>query len=225
LSGDLRPRNVVAISVRDVILHAALIYGLIRAGITALSLRGTTIPRDIPIDAIVTDAPQFFAQAAKVIRVDSTWLMGDGRAPNYDRLYQGSDDDVCRIILTSGSTDEPKGVPFTHRLLWNRIATYAFQQGSSFQRCSRLFCDLGVATSPGFRHATYTLFRGGTVYFLGDNPAAILQCLDLHQIQNMATSPGGLQEFVMYFERDSAFECPFDHIICQGAMLSRELSE
>ena len=55
-------------------------------------------------------------------------------------------------------------------------------------------------------------------------PAAILQCLDLHKIQNMATSPAGLQAFVKYFERDSAFECSFDHIICQGAMLSAELS-
>src|SRR5882672_4660325 len=65
LSGDLRPGNVVGLSVNDVILHAGLIYGLMRTGITTVSLRGTTIPRDIPIDAIVTDAPQLFPHAPK----------------------------------------------------------------------------------------------------------------------------------------------------------------
>jgi acyl-CoA synthetase (AMP-forming)/AMP-acid ligase II len=71
----------------------------------------------------------------------------------------------------------------------------------------------------------YTLLRGGTIYYLGEDPAAILQYLDLHKIQNMTTSPYGLGEFVKYFERDSAYECSFDHIICQGALLSKELSE
>jgi acyl-CoA synthetase (AMP-forming)/AMP-acid ligase II len=41
----------------------------------------------------------------------------------------------------------------------------------------------------------------------------------------MATSPYGLGEFLKFFESDPAFEVTFDHIICQGAMLSRELSQ
>jgi len=69
------------------------------------------------------------------------------------------------------------------------------------------------------------LGRGGTVYFLGPDPVDILQTIDLHKIQGMATSPYGLGEFLKFFEADSAFEVTFDHIICQGAMLSRELSQ
>src|SRR4029453_15887610 len=52
----------------------------------------------------------------------------------------------------------------------------------------------------------------------------ILQTVGLHQIEVNATSPYGLGEFLKYYEADSAFEVTFDHIICQGAMLSRELS-
>lgn len=225
LSGDLRPRNVVALSVNDVIVHAALIYGLARAGITTLSLHGTNVPKNIPIDAIVTDAPQLFSQAPKVIRVDPTWLAGDGKAPHYDRIYQNSDDDICRIVLTSGSADEPKGVPFSHRLLWDRVAIFAFQKGAHFQRCSRLFCDRGIGTAEGFLYAFHMLLRGGTIYFLGSDPVAILQYFDLHKIQGMATSPAGLADLAKYLETDSTFECRFDHIICQGATLSRDLSE
>ncbi len=97
-------------------------------------------------------------------------------------------------------------------------------KGSRFAHCARLFCDLGFATSPGFRYALSLLSRGGTIYFLGPDPTDILQTLDLHQIEGMATSPYGLGEFLKFFEADSAFEIRFDHIICQGAMLSRELS-
>jgi acyl-coenzyme A synthetase/AMP-(fatty) acid ligase len=216
---------VAALLVRDVILHAALIYGLTRAGIATVSLRDTTIPRGISADAIVTDTPRLFPQGQKVIAVDSTWLMGDGRPPNYDRLFKGSDDDLCRISLTSGSASEPKGIAFTHKSLWEKITGYIYGKGARFQQCSRLFCDLGIGSGPGFRYATYSLLRGGTIYFLGDDPGAMLQCLDLHKIQVMATSPHGLGEFVKFFEKDDAFECSFDHIVCQGAMLSRELSE
>jgi long-chain acyl-CoA synthetase len=225
LGGDLRPGHVVALHVRDVILHGALIYGLARAGMATVSLRDTTIPHGISVDAIVTDAPRLFPPGQKVIVVDSTWLMGDGRAPNYDRLFQSSDDQLCMISLTSGSASAPKGVAFTHKLLSERIFGYLYGKGARFQQCSRLFCDIGIGTPAGIRYATYTLLRGGTVYFLGDDPAAILQHLDLHKIQGMATTPYGLGEFVKYFEGDSAFECGFDHIICQGAMLSKELSE
>jgi acyl-CoA synthetase (AMP-forming)/AMP-acid ligase II len=69
------------------------------------------------------------------------------------------------------------------------------------------------------------LSRGGTIYFLGPDPADILQAIDLYKIQGMATSPYGLGEYLRFFEADSAFQVTFDHIICQGAMLSRELSQ
>jgi cyanophycin synthetase len=68
------------------------------------------------------------------------------------------------------------------------------------------------------------LSRGGTIYFLGPDPADILQILDLHRVAGMATSPYGLGEFVKFFEGNSAFETWFDHIICQGALLSSQLA-
>jgi acyl-CoA synthetase (AMP-forming)/AMP-acid ligase II len=86
-----------------------------------------------------------------------------------------------------------------------------------------LFCDLGIGTSPGFRYALSLLSRGGTIYFLGPDPSDILQALDLHKIEG-ATSPYGLGEFLKFFEAASALDTSFDHIICQGALLSRELS-
>ncbi len=224
LKTGIAPGQIAAVLVRDTILHSALIFGLMRFGVITVSLRSNRVPDGIKADVILTDVPQQFSGNTTVIAVDYAWIEGNGKAPDYERIHTGSEDDICRILLTSGSTGDSKGLAFTHKLLANRIANYAYSKGPRFAHCQRLFCDLGIATSPGFRYSLALLSRGGAIYFLGDDPADILQVIDLHKINGMATSPYGLGEFLKFYEADSAFEVGFDHIICQGAMLSRELS-
>jgi acyl-CoA synthetase (AMP-forming)/AMP-acid ligase II len=223
LKSGIAPGTVVATFINDTVLHTAIVLGLMHAGITTLSLRGPRVPQGINADVVLTDLPGRFAGEATVLTVDRSWLEGDGaKAPI---AQQGENDDICRIILTSGSTGVAKGIAFSHSELAARIAHYQYSKGPRFAHCSRFFCDLGIATSPGFRYAIVLLSRGGTIFFLGPDPADILQTIDLYKIEGMATSPYGLGEFLKFFEADSAFETTFDHIICQGAMLSRQLSQ
>jgi acyl-CoA synthetase (AMP-forming)/AMP-acid ligase II len=219
----IAPGNVVATYMTDTVLHTAVILGLMHAGATTLSLRGPRPIAGITPDVTLTDAPGVFSGAAGVITVDPSWLEGDGAAAPVAPCGDG--DDTCRIILTSGSTGVPKGLAFSHRMLAARIAHYTYSKGPRFAHCARLYCDLGIATSPGFRYAMALLSRGGTIFFLGPDPADILQTIDLYKIQGMATSPYSLGEYLKFFEADSAFEVSFDHIICQGAMLSPHLSQ
>ena len=223
LKSGIAPGNVVATFISDTALHTVFVLGLMHAGMTTLSLRGPRVPAGITVDVVLTDVPGRFAGEATVSTVDRSWLEGDGaKAPVSSH---GDDNDTCRIILTSGSTGVPKGIAFSHRELATRIAHYQYSKGPRFAHCTRFFCDLGITTSPGFRYALVLLSRGGTIFFLGPEPADILQTLDLYKVQGMATSPHGLGEFLKFFEADSAFEIMFDHIICQGAMLSRQLSQ
>jgi acyl-CoA synthetase (AMP-forming)/AMP-acid ligase II len=69
------------------------------------------------------------------------------------------------------------------------------------------------------------LWKGGTIYFYGEDPGSTLQAFDLHKIQNMVASPHGLAEFVKFYDANSAFQCGFDHIISSGGLLSIALSE
>jgi acyl-CoA synthetase (AMP-forming)/AMP-acid ligase II len=224
LQSGIAPGQTVALFVQDTILHASLIFGLMRIGAATMSLRSARVPPGIDVDVILTDVPQRFTEPATILGVDHSWLTGDGTPPDYTRIYPSNENDICRIILTTGSTGDAKGIAFSHKMLANRIAHYTYSKGPRFAHCPRLFCDLGISTSPGFLYAMALLIRGGTVFFLGDDPADILQAIDLHKIQGMATSPYGLGEFLKFFEADAAFTVGFDHIICQGAMLSRELS-
>lgn len=223
LKSGITPGSLVAIHINDTILHLSVALGLMWAGMATLSLREPKTVVGITPDVILTDAPARFALDTTVLNIDPSWLQGDRAANRVSGRV--NNEDICRIALTSGSTGVSKGVAFSHKVLSDRIAHYTYSKGPRFARCQRLFCDLGVSTSPGFRYAMAMLSRGGTIYFLGPDPADILQTIDLHRLEGMATSPYGLGEFLKFFEADSAFEVTFDHIICQGAMLSRQLSQ
>jgi acyl-CoA synthetase (AMP-forming)/AMP-acid ligase II len=224
LENGLAPGQTVAVFMNSTIFHAATILALSRLGIVTVSGRLGKIPKELGIDAVIADEPNLFAGMKNVIGFDLQWSVGQGTAPDYESIHRSKDNDLCRIILTSGSTGVAKAVGFTHKMLIDRMACYAYSKGPSFSQGTRLFCDLGIGTSPGFRYLLYTLTRGGTTYFLGDDPTAILPAFDLHQIQIMTTSPHGLGEFVQFFEQQPMFECSLDYIVCQGAMLSVDLA-
>jgi acyl-coenzyme A synthetase/AMP-(fatty) acid ligase len=225
LKTGLAPGQTAALFIVNTVLHAAVAFALMRLGIATVSLTRPRVPMGIVVDAILTDRPTLNWQPSdRTIAISYDWINSDGAAPDYDRLCPDDEDKVCRIILTSGSTGESKGVAFTHQDLAARTAHATYVKGPRFAHCARLFCDLGFATSPGFGYALSLLSRGGTIYYLGPDPTDILQTLDLHEIGGMATSPYGLGEFLKFFEADSAFETRFNYIICQGAMLSGELS-
>jgi long-chain acyl-CoA synthetase len=222
LKSGIGPGKIVATYISDAAFHITITLGLMHAGAITLSLRGPSPIAGITPDIVLTDRPAGFP-AGRVVPVDPSWLEGDGAATPV--RAKGGDDDLCRIILTSGSTGVAKGVAFSHRVTGARNAHYMYSKGPRPAHCARFFCDLGISTSPGFSYAMSILSRGGTVFFLGSDPTDILQTIDLHQIEGMATTPYGLGEFLKFFEADHAFETSFDHIICQGAMMSPQLSQ
>ena len=169
LKSGIVPGSLVATYINDTILHAALILGLMHAGANTLSLRGPKPIMEIVPDVILTDVPGAFLGQPTVLAVDQRWLEGEGGAA--PMLAYDDDNAVCRTILTSGSTGVPKGIAFTQSNLLSRIAHYSYSKGPRFSHCSRFFCDLGISTSPGFRYMMCLLSRGGTIFFLGPDPA------------------------------------------------------
>jgi acyl-CoA synthetase (AMP-forming)/AMP-acid ligase II len=226
LRNGLAPGQTVALLIEDAILHAALALGLMRVGIATMSLAEGRVPEHLTADVVITDSPQLFAgQSQSVIAANASWLQGEGTPPDYARVYRDNENDTCRIALTSGSTGKPKGIAFSHKVLAERLSNYSHAKGALFARASRLFCDLGIASSPGFRYLMYMLSRGGTIYFSGRDPTAILHYLQPFKVQGMAVSPHNLETIVHAFEADPDLDSGVEFIICQGARLSRALME
>src|SRR5262245_49041343 len=143
LRAGLARGNVVALHVKDLIFHAALILGLARIGVVTVSPRTTTVPKELGVNAVIADAPGAFINAPRVILADATWTMGVGK-PLADRsVYDVGDDDLVRITLTSGTTGDAKGIAFTHANVLGTAARYEFAKGNRFPQVVRLFCDLG----------------------------------------------------------------------------------
>ena len=70
LKAGIAPRQIVGVFVRDTILHTAMILGLMRMGVTTVSLRSPRVPDGIVTDAILTVMPREFAETTTVIAVD-----------------------------------------------------------------------------------------------------------------------------------------------------------
>jgi acyl-coenzyme A synthetase/AMP-(fatty) acid ligase len=225
VSLGLAPGNTVAIFIKDDIFHAAMILGLMHVGVITLSGRNPTLPKELRIDAIITDAPFPYANVGRIILADATWTMGDGRPLLPTQVYRGSGDDICRLILTSGTTGEPKAVGITHKMLFARISRHTTVYGNRLPQCSRTYCDLGFATSLGFQFLIYILSRGGTIFFLGDTPDGTFQAFELYKVQNMVSSPAGYAHILRFYESRVALQCGMEMLLSGGSLLSKSLSE
>jgi acyl-coenzyme A synthetase/AMP-(fatty) acid ligase len=217
--------DVVAVLINDRILHAVMILALTRLGAITVSARSTTIPKELNVVAAITDLALQIAGTGRTIIADMSWTTGDGKPVADERLFQSGGDDLCRIILTSGTTGGPKGVAFSHRTLIGRVQHYGFAKGNKLSFYSRLYCDLGIATSPGFHYMLYMLSRGGTLFCYEDDPMATVQSLDLYRVQSMIASPHGLAGFLQFYETRTDFQCSLEHVCSTGGLVSKLLSE
>jgi acyl-coenzyme A synthetase/AMP-(fatty) acid ligase len=227
LSAGLARGQVAAIHVNDRIFHAALILGLARLGIVTLSARSHSFPKEIGIDSVIADTHATYQNARRVIVAEQgAWMQnGDGTPLPDASLYEVGGDDLCRITLTSGSTGEPRGIAFSHADIAARNARLSFVRGNRFPVCTRFYCELGMATDPGYRDMIHMLSKGGAIFYYGEDPEGMIQALGLYQVEGMIVSPQGLVEYLKFYESYPNIECGLDFILTSGASLTRALSD
>ena len=138
---------------------------------------------------------------------------------------QPSANDICRLILTSGTTGMPKAVAVSHRLLSERIGRHLTVFGNRLPRCDRFYSDMPIATSLGFQFLIYSLLRGGTFVFPGERFDCTLQAIEEYKVQCLMASPGGLETFAAGGSTPSPpIRAISSSLFAGGDMLSRTLS-
>lgn len=225
LSLGLAREDIVAIYVSETIFHAALVLALTRLGIVTVSARTPRLPKELGVKAVIASNSEPFENAGKVIVADPNWMFMDGAPLTRDEIVRSADSDVCRVMLTSGTTGEAKAIRFTHGGVQGKSARNEYAKGSRVAVTSRLFCDLGITTGPAFRYLIFMLSRGGTIYYFGASSESTIQAFDLYSIQTMITAPAGLSEYVRFYEQQRAFRCNFESIVSSGGLLPKALSD
>ena len=219
----LPERSIVAISVNDVIFHTVILLASMRLGFVPLSLRGSESYLPIKLDALIADAKHPFMSGQAIV-VDLSWTEGDGSPLEPHLLPQTHHDDLCRLILTSGTSNKPKAVALTHKLLFNRMARHA-TFGNRIANCSRIYSDVPISSSLGFQYLIYALSRGGTAFFPGNSFAATLRVIEDYNVQCLVGSPGGFENLLRGFDAEPTYQSNVEVIFCGGDVLSRSLSD
>jgi len=221
----MAPRSVVAVQINDVIFHTAIVLALTRLGMITLSAREGSSSFPINVDALITNKSDSFANVDHVIRADLSWTEGDGRPLEPHLLPHIDEDDLCRVILTSGTTDTPKAVALSHRLLAGRINRHLTVFGNRLANCSRIYSDVPLSSSLGFQFLIYALWRGGMAFFPGENFPSTLRALQDYRVQCLVGSPGGFENMLRWFETIPSYQSNIEVLFCGGDVLSRSLSE
>jgi acyl-coenzyme A synthetase/AMP-(fatty) acid ligase len=223
LQHDFQRGQVVGVLIDNKIMHVVLSLALARIGVVTVSCRGRSLPKELGAVAVMTDTAGPFANVDRIILVDRDWAKGNGALLD-NAQFSAGDDELCRIILTSGPTGVAKGVAFTHRKLFEKNARLDYTRLDRWSRSTRLFCDLGLSSSLGFYYVLYMLSRGGMIMLMGEDSVGTLQAFNLFEMQNMATSPYGLAEYLKFYESQPSFRCNFDHILVAGGALTKQLA-
>ena len=220
----LKRGSIVALATDDPLLEAALILGLTQAGIATMSV-GMVPPVGLRIDAVISATKPSFAPAAQHLVLDESWISGDGAPIERAPVFPPEHDEVCRIVLTSGTTGGPKAVALTHRQVMARNARFEYLFGSRLPTLSRIYMGLSLASSLGYYFLPYVLGRGGTIFFRGASIENALRMFEVFRIEAMLASPSALAQLLAVCDQNPSSEVHFDTVLSSGGLLPRSLVE
>jgi acyl-coenzyme A synthetase/AMP-(fatty) acid ligase len=219
----LKRGSIVALSIDEPLQEAALILGLTQIGVITVSV-GMLPPAELKIAAVIGATKQPFAPAAQHLPLDDSWIAGDG-APVETTPDARQGDRVCRIVLTSGTTGDPKAVALTHNQVMARNARFEYLFGSRLPTLSRIYMGLSLASSLGYYFLPYILGRGGTIFFRGASMENALRMFEVFRVEAMLASPAALAQLVTICDQHPLNEVHFDTILSSGGLLPRSLVE
>jgi acyl-coenzyme A synthetase/AMP-(fatty) acid ligase len=176
------PGGVYGLLVKDALLHLVLSLALEEFGAGTMALYDLKLPKSWPFAAILSDRD--VAQSVwPIVPVDVSWVLGDG-GPVVADPPSRSPDDICRVVLTSGSTGIPKGVVFTHRAWAQRIAHFDYVFGE-LAMLKRLMC---CVVNSEYRTCVYALSKGAMYCFPDSSVESTARKIALYKVQFLAAA-------------------------------------
>src|SRR5262245_59399559 len=185
LRAGLKKGEIVALEIQHPLLHLVAILALHRCGMASLTLQTGHLTKraNVKIDRFLSDRYQKDRGWTPVL-ISSDWLMPpQPSAPMLPVRGFDSPDDVCRIVLTSGTTGKPKAVSATERTL-----QFRFNRSAILIERGRFLCMMGFSTLGGYQTLMSALVLGGAVCFAGA-PEDVLQVIAVYHVTHLVAAP------------------------------------
>jgi acyl-coenzyme A synthetase/AMP-(fatty) acid ligase len=223
MSLGIKRGDIVALSIDEPLLHAAIILGLTQAGVITVSVGGHKPPAGLKVDAVISSRPYPFAPEARHLIPDFSWMTASSSPIETSPSGSRASAEICRIVLTSGTTGDPKAVALTHNMVMARNARFEYALGNRLPACSRLFMNMGLAAALGYQFLIYMLGRGGTLFFRSDSIENTLRSFEIFQIEAMLATPTSLAQLLTACDQYPSIEVHVATILSSGGLLPRPL--
>src|SRR5690242_5620992 len=184
LRAGLKQGDIVALDLRHPLLHLVVILALHRCGIASITLQTSYLIEQstLKIDRLLSDRYQPPGSSFPLTLVNNDWLT-PSNAPALAVTGFSSPDEVCRLVLSSGTTGTPKVIAVSERTLEHR-----FHRAALTNERGRCLSMMGFSTLGGYQTLMTTLALGGSVCFAGA-PEALLQVISLFHVTHLVAAP------------------------------------
>jgi len=216
LRAGLKKGQVVALEIRHPLLHLVLILALHRCGIASLTLQTSYLVQqaNLAIDRLLSDRYQEPGNESKLTLVDDHWLSSppDITSPLPVTGFDTADD-VCRLVLSSGTTGAPKVISVTERNLEHRFARSAVLIDRG-----RYLSMMGFSTLGGYQLLMSALVLGGTICFAGA-PEDVLQVISLFHVTHLIAAPFQVRTLLDVQKKNGLNLPSLRHVMLGGSRL------
>jgi len=179
---------------------------------------GWTSMRDA-IDFLIVNEVETGFPLSRQIVVDSQFVADLGAIAPLDTPILLDDDELCRVVFSSGTTGVPKGVPFTAGIVTARIASAE----ENWMRQKPFMALLGLDTVSGYQTFMWAMVNGST-YFSPQGPTHTLGMLKRYGIASIKTSPAKLKDLSLAARNQGTQLTQLREIQVAGSLLTPQLA-
>ena len=211
----IRTGSIVGVNVRPEV-ETVTILALMQVG--AVSIRVTEpILRGYPgeFDVLVVHENVRGAGTTRTVMVDAQFAETLGATAPRHEIADLDDDDLCRIVFSSGTTGTPKGVPFSTKYLVDRVESAR----RNWIPAVPFMSLLGLDTVTGFQTFMWAMMSGETYFVVGDGAANVRQ-LVTHGVAAIKTSPARLNDVLAAVSDDDRAAVKLEVVEVAGSLLT-----
>jgi acyl-CoA synthetase (AMP-forming)/AMP-acid ligase II len=213
-------RAVVAVNLAQLPLHWIALLALARLGHVSVSIGKDDLPANSNASLILTDQAEHAGQPSYLL-LTPEWWEAVRTAPAQRPLPERAGwDDPARIMLTSGTTGQPRRVLLTHRMLMRRFQSDMAFYGISAS--SRYYMVMKPGSLAGFVAPMETWMAGGSIVF-STRPPLIQELVQL-DITAIGMATGQLASMIRNLPADFAPR-PDLKVVVGGSLLTKTLAD